>query len=232
LWSNLQTTPQAIGLAMGTYSVTVTDDNACTTTGSVEVHEGPPNSYSVGAAAPGCHNGDDGQAWIDIIQSKMPVSFIWSDPLMQQTDTASMLVPGNYQVIASDGNGCMDTLQVTVPNTDSMLLGISSTPVGCQGNMDGTATVSVLSGGVPPFSFLWSDPGGQTGATATGLSPGIILVTVTDQNGCAQTASTMVGSPGGLQTQISSISSTCNNSQDGSASILVQGGNPPYTFLE
>lgn len=231
LWSNLQITPQAIGLAMGTYSVTVTDDNACTTTGSVEVHEGPPNSYSVGAAAPGCHNGDDGQAWIDIIQSKMPVSFIWSDPLMQQTDTASMLVPGNYQVIASDGNGCMDTLQVTVPNTDSMLLGISSTPVGCQGNMDGTATVSVLSGGVPPFSFLWSDPGGQTGATATGLSPGIILVTVTDQNGCAQTASTMVGSPGGLQTQISSISSTCNNSQDGSASILVQGGNPPYTFL-
>ena len=54
------------------------------------------------------------------------------------------------------------------------------------GNGDAIATVS---GGTAPYTYLWSDPDAQTTATATNLAPGTYTVTVTDANGCTDTAS-------------------------------------------
>lgn len=57
----------------------------------------------------------------------------------------------------------------------------------------GTATVSIT-GGTAPYEILWSDPSGQTTETATGLEVGTYTVTVTDANGCSQTATANVQS--------------------------------------
>ena len=73
---------------------------------------------------------------------------------------------------------------------------------------DGTATVSIISGGTPPFTYLWS-PGGQTTSTATGLAGNTTYtVIVTDANGCIQSDPFAVGEPFDL---ISNIHSTCMN---------------------
>ncbi|GIV33140.1 MAG: hypothetical protein KatS3mg031_0675 [Chitinophagales bacterium] len=48
---------------------------------------------------------------------------------------------------------------------------------------DGSASV-LVSGGTPPFSYLWSN--GDTTATADSLCAGIYTVTVTDANGCTR----------------------------------------------
>lgn len=58
-------------------------------------------------------------------------------------------------------------------------------------NGDGSATVTV-SGGLPPYSYAWSDPASQSTATASGLEPGDYTVTVTDENGCEVTATVEV----------------------------------------
>ncbi|MCB0372820.1 MAG: T9SS type A sorting domain-containing protein, partial [Muricauda sp.] len=54
---------------------------------------------------------------------------------------------------------------------------IVSTDVSCFGEADGTATVNV-SGGVAPYTYMWSD--GQTSQTATGLMGGTYTVLVND----------------------------------------------------
>src|SRR5690606_23351045 len=51
---------------------------------------------------------------------------------------------------------------------------------------DGTLSVSV-SGGTPPYSYLWS-PGGQTTSSISGLSAGSYTVTVTASDGCDATS--------------------------------------------
>jgi len=57
------------------------------------------------------------------------------------------------------------------------LVSVSSTEIDCAGGSNGTATVEVA-GGIPPYSYLWSD--GQTTSTAENLSAGMYTVTVTD----------------------------------------------------
>ncbi len=52
------------------------------------------------------------------------------------------------------------------------------------GNASAMVTVS---GGVPPYTYLWSDPEAQTTETAEDLDPGTYSVTVTDSNGCTAT---------------------------------------------
>ena len=51
----------------------------------------------------------------------------------------------------------------------------------CQGAANGTATVAGT-GGMPPYSFLWSD--GQNNSTAINLAAASYTVTVTDKNAC------------------------------------------------
>ena len=48
----------------------------------------------------------------------------------------------------------------------------------------GTATISSVSGGIPPYSYNWT-PSGGTGSTATGLTVGTYTVAITDNNGCS-----------------------------------------------
>lgn len=55
---------------------------------------------------------------------------------------------------------------------------VNVTPPTCNNGCNGSATVTV-SGGVPPYTYLWA-PSGGTGATASGLCVGNYTVTVTD----------------------------------------------------
>ncbi len=96
----------------------------------------------------------------------------------------------NYTPYLTDGNdgpefGFQPTGTCTAPC--ELEISVSSTPANCPLRADGTATVTIDAGGNSP-SILWS-PGGQTTATATGLTAGTYTVTVTNIDGCSATAS-------------------------------------------
>ncbi|GAB4288567.1 MAG: hypothetical protein Kow0068_14260 [Marinilabiliales bacterium] len=65
-----------------------------------------------------------------------------------------------------------------------------TTTASCGGTCDGEAFVNVT-GGIPPYSYIWSD--GQTTDTATNLCLGTYDITVTDSHGCTITYSDTVG---------------------------------------
>ncbi len=65
------------------------------------------------------------------------------------------------------------------------------------GGDNGTATV-VASGGTPPYTYSWSEPGVGDNTTATGLSAGSYTVTVTDDEGCQATSTVTVGNNVGI----------------------------------
>lgn len=87
------------------------------------------------------------------------------------------------------------------------------------GNANGTATVTATSGSTP-YSYLWSN--GQTTQTATGLTPGTYIVTVSDNGSCSDTSSVTVGA---TNIPIAIITpSTITLCSGGSAIISVSGG--------
>ncbi|MDX2286450.1 MAG: T9SS type A sorting domain-containing protein [Bacteroidia bacterium] len=95
-------------------------------------------------------------------------------------------------VLDACGTVATDTVVVTV-GTPFALAG-SSTPD--NGTSNGTATVAVT-GGTPPFSFLWSN--GSTNDTITGLANGDYIVTVTDAAGCTGKDTVLVRSNVGIE---------------------------------
>lgn len=86
------------------------------------------------------------------------------------------------QAMSTSGNCCPANPPLTsVP---------SSTLPSCYGDCDGTGTVSA-SGGIPPYSYVWS-PGGATTSTVTGLCAGTYNVVVTDNAGGTQLQTVVV----------------------------------------
>ncbi len=87
-----------------------------------------------------------------------------------------------------------------------------------------------VSGGIAPFTYLWDDLNGQTTAIATGLPAGTYTLTVTDDAGCITTTPVTITEPDALTntpTSNDAAPGTCT----GSASVIVNGGTLPYTYL-
>jgi hypothetical protein len=97
----------------------------------------------------------------------------------------------------------------------------------CFGSANGVAIATP--NGVASFSYLWS-PGGQTTALINGLTAGTYVVTMTDGTGCSATSTVVITSPPAFTTTITSVAPSCGSCCNGSATVIVSGGNPPYTY--
>jgi Zn-dependent metalloprotease len=107
--------------------------------------------------------------------------------------------------------------------------------VTCHDACNGSAAVSVVSGVAPTYS--WS-PSGGTGATATGLCPGVYTVTITNHDAAAcvitrnvtiQNTPLLVAAPAATS-HYNGYNISCNGAHDGSAAANASGGTGPYTY--
>jgi gliding motility-associated-like protein len=104
-----QTTATATDLSAGTYQVTVTDANGCTTTASISIDE-PENPLEISSATPTnptCYDAADGSVEITVNGGTTPYSFVWNNG--QASQNATGLTEGNYSVTVTDSLGCTVT---------------------------------------------------------------------------------------------------------------------------
>ena len=146
----------------------------------------------------------------------------------QTVATIAGLTAGTYSVTVVDMDLGIGTATITLSGASSLDAVVTQDDVcGDDGNPnnDDSATVSV-SGGTAPYSYAWSN--GQTGATATGLSPGLACVTVMDANACGVVECINIAAPLGLTAVASSVQ--CADFCDASVTATVSGGVAPYTY--
>ncbi len=230
LWSaNNQTTNPASGLAAGTYTVTVTDDDGCTADTSYSVGEPPAISVSVTASTPTlCFGGSDGTANASALGGSSPYNYIWDNT--ETGDFAQFLDAGNHVVTVTDDNGCSATDDVTITEPTELTGTITAqTEPACFGGSNGSATVTAA-GGTGPYMYLWSN--GETDATAVLLGANSYSITVTDNNNCTAVTSVTITQPAQLTAVINPFSDiSCYGGTDGFATVTAWGGTPGYTYL-
>ena len=160
-------------------------------------------------------------------------SFVWgSQVLSGVSDGYTFLVaPGQsdtYYIVAINipGYNCTPVITqgavVQVSNlalTTEIESDFNGFSVSCYGAADGSASVAV-SGGVTPYSYQWSN--GSTTPMATGLTAGMIFVTVSDAAGCSHTDSLLLMEPLPLNLDATATAPFCYGDLNGS--ILVGGG--------
>lgn len=241
VWSNppffTATTEDIAGLAAGTYTVDIEDDNGCTGTVSATVTE-PATAVGVSVASftnlttCGVTNGT-----IDInVSGGTPgYTYAWTGPgsFSATTQDISGLAAGTYNVTATDANGCTATASqaITEPAAATVTLN-TATDATCFGASDGALDVDVT-GGVAPYTYSWSGPGGFSGSTQdiSGLAAGTYDIDVTDDIGCTTPGSFTVNQPTEVDAGITTITNTtCFGDVDGAVDITPTGGTVAGTY--
>lgn len=185
-WSNGFATQNGTGLAPGNYNITVTDASGCVSTLSLMVPGASAITANASVIAIVCGT-KAGTIDITATGGAAPYDYLWSTGDTLQS--IFVVIEGTYDVTVTDANGCQQTTSINVPRGSGPNVATYVTP-DTLGGGNGTA-LAVPTNGSAPFGYLWSD--GQTTASATGLSAGTYIVTVTDANGCSTIDTVLIG---------------------------------------
>ncbi|HWY98630.1 MAG TPA: hypothetical protein VNY36_06070, partial [Bacteroidia bacterium] len=217
-------------LPAGTYTVTVTDAHHCTTSAISTITEPPVLTLNVASITNvNCNGGNNGTAAVSANGGTGAYSYTWS-PSVSVNNSANNLKAGTYNVTVTDINNCTANTVVTItqptPLTGAV---VSTTNILCNGGNNGAITIAA-SGGTSGYSYTWN-PSVSSSTSANNLVSGFYTITITDANGCTNNIHTSLGQPQRIITSTLLQPPTCNGLQNGSATIIVSGGIPSYTYV-
>lgn len=179
-WSCDSITQNVSNLQPGSYTVTVTDNNGCTSTAAMDIVEPPELNVSIDVIDISCNGANDGQIDVTALGGTGPYTYNWL-PDASQSEDRQNLVPGFYTVRITDSYNCTTSATANITEPPKLTGSIEKTDVSYIGQSDGELDLSVF-GGTEPYSYLWSN--GSNTEDITNLPVGDYAVYVTDNNGC------------------------------------------------
>ena len=224
------TNNSAENLVVGQYSISIRDENNCTTTLDTSLSELVLMPSEANVIQPTCFGLTDGNIQFDIPNGVQPFLFDFNDGNgFQASDILNNLPAGNYSIQIQDADLCLSQeQQVIIDEPSPLTLSTDPSNVSCFGEGDGQI-VAVVTGGVGNFSYTWSN--GQIGSIATNLNPADYTVNVVDGNDCPIEGSATVTEPAELIVAVSSIQDVlCFGEMNGLVRVAVNGGNMPYSY--
>lgn len=236
LWSTTDTSQTITGLCVGTYTVTVTDDNGNTVIDSVTLTDPTPFVITSNVSQVTCPGECDGSITLNITGAGLP-SILWSTG--DTTAVIDSLCAGTYDVTVSDTSGCTDSLTFVIVEPSPLSITVDSINEPTCALSDGVIIVSANGGnGTNSYSYQWLDAflspliPAQNSDTATNLFAGIYNVVVVDSLGCTDTFAVILNNNNAPEIALDSIVNvSCPGDCDGAIFTTITGGTSPYNIL-
>lgn len=229
-------------LASGSYTVTVTDVNNCTTSAMFTIQD-PNGELSANVNATNIVNnctvgGATGS--VQVTASGGFGSYLYSlnGGTAQSSNSFTGLSAGSYTVIVTDANNCSETVNFSIQEP-AIALTASVAPSNITNNCtagvaNGSAQVTAT-GGYGSLTYSLNGGAPQSSNAFTGLAGGNYTVVVRDANGCTATTTFVITDAN--QSLTASIVQgnmihNCNiGASTGSVQITTNGGFAPYSYV-
>lgn len=212
----------ATQLSAGSYGVTVTDANNCTTEGRAIIIE-PANALtlSIDQTRFGCYSLKQNMAKaLPVGGSGAPFTYQWSNG--QNAEEISGLDSLNFSVTVTDGTGCAQTSSIKLKDLPTMEPNTIISQPSCFGGSNGAIGINLILGrpsaDLNQFKFRWSN--GETGQIIRGLrGDETYTVTITDPQGCTAVGTRTVRQPRAITFDIVADTLSCNSGTNASATV-------------
>ncbi|MGC9331590.1 MAG: hypothetical protein ACP5DZ_06920, partial [Bacteroidales bacterium] len=214
-----------------TYTVTVEDATGCTVSGSVTVDVNDlPQTNLTASPNPICGISNS-ILYPNAFGGTGPYVYAWDNGLDSiENPVISPSVTTEYHLTVIDNNGCANTDSVTVNVYESPDVSASANPVTiCEG--DSSVLTAIGSNGTLPYSFSWNNgivPGSPVTVFPTITT--IYTVTVTDDNGCEATDTTIVNVHETPNLSLSATPSVICEGETSTLQATVIGGAPISSY--
>jgi gliding motility-associated-like protein len=223
-----QTTQTAQNLVQGNYTVTITDGNGCTSQSSVQINQASVLNVSGTQVNVSCFGGTNGAVSISATGGTAPFTYLWT-PLNSTQQNLTNIAVGSYSVLVTDALGCTANNSFTVSQPSQLSVNHTFANVSCFGGSNGSISVNGL-GGTLPYTYNWN-PNGATSSTINNLVSGNYIITMSDAAACQISDTIFISQPTAVSVSTTTTNETCNNLNNGSASVVASGGIPGYTYL-
>lgn len=220
----------------GTHTIVVTDVTGCQTNNiSVNVPAAPGVSAITNSSPAACTMVNNGSITLTATAGIAP--FSW------QLDGGGVMPGANpfqftavsggaHSVTVYDNVGCQKTYSVIVATGSGVDGNIVFTPASCQLATNATITVNATHG-TAPFDFQLDGGPVQTGSnpyTFINQTGGPHFITITDNVGCRKDFNISIPAGNGPVSSAVAASVSCNGLANGSITVTVASGAPPYLF--
>lgn len=176
-WSNSSSTEDISNLTAGNYSVNIIDSMGCSASDTFSITEPAPINISSITTDLNCFGDLSGEVALTVSGGTPSYSFLWNNGAT--TEDLSSIPADVYMVTVTDSLGCteVETFSVNQPAPLSTSYLVTNDDGTTNGAIDLTVT-----GGTPLYSYTWSNS--AITQDISGLSAGIYVVTILDNNGC------------------------------------------------
>lgn len=180
-----------------------------------------------------CFGDTSGVITVNAIHSSGAYTFeySWGTTNTHMSPIDSIIVPaGYYYVTVTDVYGCSVDGEINIANANPpLVMYLYADDVLCAGEPTGNL-YSFVSGGVPPYDYLWT-PSGSTEENPVGVYAGWHTLLVTDAVGCTIEDSVFIDEPDEpLEMTWVYQNVSCFGFTDGFIDVTVTGGTPPYYY--
>ncbi len=225
----VQTDTFANNLPAGPVTITVMDSNGCIHQNTIVVQQPQLLTVNLIPTDALCFQTATGFVISNTFGGNPPYTYLWSTNATSQNITGLMV--GTYSLTVTDSKGCIASAGTTVQEPLELVTTTWQVkPEDCNPTGSGGQAASSPSGGVPPYSFIWS-PTGQTTALASNLSAGNYNVFITDANGCTVLDAVTITKQASPTVFAGANKSFCEGEGGVMIDATASGGLPPYYFV-